>query len=134
MTKRTGFPLANAIATILATLLILFLFIIPHRYLTQVTSKIRASAREAEYAILRDDLPAADAAITGMCAVFEEAEQPLKLFLNHEDVDELKSALHASRDLTMIDECGNLLTELQNVLRIVDYWDDTETFNVYNLF
>ena len=69
-----------------------------------------------------------------MCTDFAQAEQPLKLFLNHEEVDELRTALHAARDLTMLDESGNLLTELQIVLRIVDYWDDTETLSIYNLF
>lgn len=134
MTKRTGFPLANAITTISAMLLILFLLTVPRSYLIKVTSKLRSGAREAEYAVLRDDLMAVDEAISGMCADFEEAEQPLKLFLNHEQVDEVKASLHAARDLTMIDECGNLLTELQNVLRMVDYWDDTETLSIYNLF
>lgn len=134
MTRRTGFPLANSIITALAILLILFLLTVPRHFLTGVTEKLRTAAWEAEYAVLQDDLTAADEAIARMCTDFAQAEQPLKLFLNHEEVDELRTALHAARDLTMIDESGNLLTELQIVLRIVDYWDDTETLSIYNLF
>lgn len=134
MTRRTGFPTANIIITSFAVLLMIFLLIAPRHFLTGVTEKLRVAAREAEYAVLRNDLGAADEAIAKMCADFEEAEQPLKLFLNHEEVDELKASLNAAWDLAMIDECGNLLAELQNVLRIVDYWDATETLTIYNLF
>lgn len=134
MTRRTGFPLANSIITALAILLIVFLLTVPRHFLTGVTEKLRTAAWEAEYAVLQNDLTTADEAIARMCADFTQAEQPLKLFLNHEEVDELRTALCAARDLAVIDESGNLLTELQIILRIVDYWDDTETLSIYNLF
>lgn len=134
MTKHTDFPIVNIIATLLAAALIAFLFTVPRHYLMGVTSQLRDKAREAEYAALGDDLVTVDEKVNDMCMVFERAEQPLKLFLNHEDIDELKASLYAARNLAMIDERGNLLSELQNIFRIVDHLDASETFNIYNLF
>ena len=134
MTKRTHFPIANMVATALALLFLFFLFTAPRKYLVTFTAKLRDKAREAEYAVLGGDMEAVDTAAAQMCADFEASEQPLKLFLNHEDVNELRASIFAVRDLTMIDERGNLLSELQNVFRIIDHLDASETLNLYNLF
>lgn len=134
MTRRTGFPLINTLVTALAVLFILFLLTVPRCFLFGVTQKLRSATHAARHAVLSNNLNAADEAISQMCVDFEEAQQPLKLFLNHEEVDALRASLYAARDLAMIDESGNLLTELQTILRILNYWEDSETFGIYNLF
>ena len=78
MTKRTRFPLVNCIITWLAVALIAFLFIVPRNYLIATTEKLRIAVKEAETAILHDDLDKANEAIQRMCADFKQAEQPLK--------------------------------------------------------
>ncbi len=134
MTKRSNFPLANVCITLVALGIVLFLFIVPRRYLIQVAGDLQAGVIEAQQAVLHGDLERVDMALNRMCARLGETEEPLKLFLNHEDVNELKSSLEAARNLARIDESGNLLTELQNVLRILDHLVASETLNLYNLF
>ena len=134
MTQQSKFPLANVCITLAALLAVFFLFTVPRRYLLQVAGSLRQGALDAQQAVLVGDLETADEALARICSQMQEAEQPLKLFLNHEDVNELKASLEASRNLAAIDEAGNLLTELQNVLRIVDHLVASETLNIYNLF
>ena len=134
MTKRSNFPLANVCITLAALSIVLFLFIVPRRYLVQVAGDLQAGAIEAQQAVLQGDLARADMALNRMCTRLGDTEEPLKLFLNHEDLHELKASLEAARNLARIDESGNLLTELQNVLRILDHLVASETLNLYNLF
>lgn len=134
MTRRTRFPLVNAILTAAAALLVIFLLTVPRLFLFQVIPQLRSAAQEAEQALLRGELNTVDAAMAQMCVDFDAVEQRLKLFLNHEEVDEFHASLHAARDLALIDERGNFLSELQDLLRILDYWEGSETLNIYNLF
>jgi len=134
MTKRTAFPTVSLIASILGIAIIIFLFTVPRNYLMSVTYKMRAAALNAYNAVLDGNFETTDKNISDMCEVLEQSEKTLKLFLNHEDVDELRASLHSAQALSLIEESGNLITELQDIIRILNYWDDSETLNIYNLF
>ena len=79
-------------------------------------------------------MQAAIPVLDALCQQFLHAEENLKLFLNHEDVYALKAALFSARNLAVMDEAGNLLTELQTIIQLIAQMDAAETLSIYNLF
>ena len=134
MTRRSKFPLVSHGVALLALFLLLFILIVPPRYLFSLTRELDAGAQKAQDLVLGDDVQAAIPVLDALCQRFVEAEENLKLFLNHEDVYALKAALFSARNLAVMDEAGNLLTELQTIIRLIAQMDAAETLSIYNLF
>ena len=121
-------------AALLAFLILLFILIVPPRYLFSLTRELRAGAQKAQDLVLGHDVQAAVPVLDALCQRFSQAEETLKLFLNHEDVYALKATLFSARNLAVMDEAGNLLTELQTILQLTAQMDAAETLSIYNLF
>ncbi|MDR0841129.1 MAG: DUF4363 family protein [Christensenellaceae bacterium] len=134
MSKHTSFPLINRIFMCVLGALLLFLFIAPHAYVTGFTTDMREQASKAEAAAMAGDVKAASRAVNSMLETLGRAEGTLRLFINHENVNQLHMAVEASLHLAAIAEWGNMLTELQDALRVLEHMDASETFNIYNLF
>ena len=134
MTRKSKFPLMSHGAALLAFLILLFILIVPPRYLFSLTRELRAGAQKAQDLVLGHDVQAAVPVLDALCQRFSQAEETLKLFLNHEDVYALKATLFSARNLAVMDEAGNLLTELQTILQLTAQMDAAETLSIYNLF
>lgn len=134
MTRRSKFPLVSHGVALLALFLLLFILIVPPRYLFSLTRELDAGAQKAQDLVLGDDVQAAIPVLDALCQRFSQAEETLKLFLNHEDVYALKATLFSARNLAVMDEAGNLLTELQTILQLTAQMDAAETLSIYNLF
>ena len=134
MTRRSKFPLVSHGVALVALFLLLFILIVPPRYLFSLTRELDAGAQKAQDLVLGDDVQAAIPVLDALCQQFLHAEENLKLFLNHEDVYALKAALFNARNLAVMDEAGNLLTELQTIIQLIAQMDAAETLSIYNLF
>lgn len=134
MTRKSKFPLVSYGSALLALLLLVFILIVPPRYLFSLTRELDAGAQKAQDLVLGGNVQAAVPVLDALCQRFAGAEENLKLFLNHEDVYALKAALLSARNLALMDEAGNLLTELQTIIQLIAQMDAAETLSIYNLF
>lgn len=134
MTRKSKFPLVSYGSALLALLLLVFILIVPPRYLFSLTRELDAGAQKAQDLVLGGNVQAAVPVLDALCQRFAGAEESLKLFLNHEDVYALKAALLSARNLALMDEAGNLLTELQTIIQLIAQMDAAETLSIYNLF
>ena len=134
MTRKTKFPLISHGVTLLALILLFFILIVPPRYLSALTRELDIGAQKAQDLVLGGNVQAAVPVLDALCQRFAQSEETLKLFLNHEDVYALKAALLGAKNLAIMDEAGNLLTELQTILQLTAQMNANETLSLYNLF
>ena len=99
-----------------------------------MTRELDIGAQKAQDLVLGGNVQAAVPVLDALCQRFAQSEENLKLFLNHEDVYALKAALLGAKNLAIMDEAGNLLTELQTILQLTAQMNANETLSLYNLF
>ena len=85
----SAFTRINLAACLAALALLLFLFIYPRMVLTELSDRICAGANELIGMIEAGDWAEANAGINAVNDAFQEKKERLKLFLDHEDLDEL---------------------------------------------
>ena len=61
-------------------------------------------------------------------------KEHLKLFLDHEDLDELDATLVGCQRLIEVQEDKQVLFELEHIINIATYLKEIEVFTIYNLF
>lgn len=130
----SAFTRINLAACLAALALLLFLFIYPRMVLTELSDRICAGANELIGMIEAGDWAEANAGINAVNDAFQEKKERLKLFLDHEDLDELDATLMGCRRLIEVQEDKQILFELERVINIAMYLKEIEVFTVYNLF
>ncbi|MEG1547235.1 MAG: DUF4363 family protein [Clostridia bacterium] len=134
MKRSSHFAVANIIGTVIAIVLLLLLFIFPGHYLQKMTQELDATAEDTTEAVLSGDWQRARRDTLAMRERFDRSKQPIKLFLNHEDIDELEAHIYSAVLLAQVEEGANLLDNVEHIRNAVAYLEGIETFNIFNLF
>ena len=130
----SAFTRINLVACIVALLLLLFLFTYPRMVITRLSETLCAGAEETMACIKAGDWTRANAGIGRMNDAFQEKKERLKLFLDHEDLDELDATLMGCVRLIEVEEDKQVLFELERIINMATYLKEIEVFTVYNLF
>ena len=110
--------------------------IFPRNYLNDLLDDINTYANNTKIGIEEDNVDKIIENTQKMIDRFQKASNVLKLFLNHEDVDELELYIQSCYYTAKIDqqEYPVIIDNLENILQKCKYLFDVETFTVYNLF
>jgi hypothetical protein len=130
----SAFTRINLAACLIALALLLFLFLYPRMVLTELSETLCAGADALIGQIEAGDWERANAGIDEINGAFRTKKEALKLFLNHEDLDELDATLMGCRRLIEVEEDKQVLFELERVVNIATYLKEIEVFTIYNLF
>lgn len=130
----SAFTRINLAACLIALALLLFLFLYPRMVLTELSETLCAGADALIGQIEAGDWERANAGIDEINGAFRTKKEVLKLFLNHEDLDELDATLMGCRRLIEVEEDKQVLFELERVVNIATYLKEIEVFTIYNLF
>lgn len=134
MKDKHGFRIVNIITTIVIILFLIFVFTVPGHYQRQFSSAIREKARAAEDAVLSGDIRSAQENVESMADIYEDKGDPLRLFLHHENLDDMETCIQSAKDLAAIGELDNLVGVLQNIIGITNHFDAIEGFGIHELF
>ena len=127
------FVTANIIALIVTVALLLFLFLYPRRYMEEMAAPIVLAAAAAEEAAISADWPEVEARIREIRSRFEAGKNTAKLFLNHEDVDEMDALIGAAERTAQVKDDAELLIHLERIGVTAEYLAGIETFDVTDL-
>lgn len=130
----SAFTRINLAACLIALALLLFLFLYPRMVLAELSETLCAGADALIGQIEAGDWERANAGIDEINGAFRTKKEVLKLFLNHEDLDELDATLMGCRRLIEVEEDKQVLFELERVVNIATYLKEIEVFTIYNLF
>ena len=114
-----GFSLFRALMTIAFCLLLLTLFIVPSRFLTELSDRAEAYLDDAENALLASDFEAAQTSCDALMALYHDHALALERFLNHSAVDAFGCAIGvAAAALPAGDTCAAVeaLAEAKSIL------------------
>lgn len=134
MKDKPGFRIVNTITTIAVILFLIFVFTVPGHYQRQVTAAIREKAQAAESAVISGDIKSAQENIESMAGIYETKGSALRLFLHHENLDDMEMSIQTAKDLAAIGESDNLVSVLQNIIGITNHFDAIEGFGLHELF
>lgn len=136
MTNSLRSELTNLLMCILLVLALVFLFIFPRNYLNDLLDDINIYANNTKIGIEEDNGDKIIENTQKMVDRFQKSSNILKLFLNHEDVDELELYIQSCYYTAKTDqkEYPVIIDNLENILQKCKYLFDVETFTVYNLF
>lgn len=136
MTNSSRSSFFSLIICAVLLLFLTFLFIFPRQYLSNFLNDITYHALNTRNAITQNDRKKAADNAEDMLVCFDKASKPLKLFLNHEDVDDLGLCINScyytvkTPDSELVDIAHNI----ENILKKCEYLFDVETLSLYNLF
>ncbi len=134
MKDRPGFRIVNKITTIVVLLFLVFVFTVPSHYQRQVTAAIREKAQAAEIAVVSGDIKSAQESIESIANIYETKGSALRLFLHHENLDDMETCIQTAKDLAAIGELDNLVGALQTIIGISNHFDAIEGFGLHELF
>ncbi len=136
MTNALRSELASLLICIVLVLILIFLFIFPRQYLNSFLNDITYCTLNTRDGIMANDEKKVTENAEKMIFRFEEASKLLKLFLNHEDVDDLGLYINSCYYSSKADEIDLhvMIDNIENILKKCEYLFDVETLSLYNLF
>lgn len=111
--------------------LLLFLFLVPERYLAHTADTLTQKLDIAQAAAEQSNLPAAQAAFADLHAYAERTVPPLKLFMTHAGVDALLLATAAA---VPMDDRADILSAAAGIRAGVEQLREIECFSFKALF
>lgn len=132
--KVRSHALKSYVAVLITVLFLTFTFIYPRYYLTKMTAELISISKETIGLVQNEEWERAVVNSESMVRRFEEARDPLKLFINHEDIDELEEALKSCLQLAKAEDSGQFLVELVFIISQSSYLESIETLTLFNLF
>ncbi|MBE5784570.1 MAG: DUF4363 family protein [Clostridiales bacterium] len=125
------FVRANGIACAAAAAVLLFLFLFPHFMMRRLSPQLRQGTEEAKKCVLAEDWTGAETEFAQIQDAFLRKKAFLKMFFNHEDVDELSVAFDTCGAMIAIEE-PQALAELARIGNIAQYLYEIEAFRWYS--
>ncbi len=132
--KVRSHALKSYIAVLITVLFLTFLFIYPRYFLKKMTGELIRTSRETIDLVQNEEWEKAVSNAQSMVKRFEESRDPLKLFINHEDIDELEEAVKSCLQLAKAEDSGQFLVELVFIISQSSYLESIETLTLFNLF
>ncbi len=126
--------LVNIIISLVTALLLICLFIFPRQYLVSFSKDITLYAESIRDGVINNDDKKISKNAAEMLIRFDACSDSLKLFLNHEDVDKLKTLIYSCYYRARIDEKAAIIGDVESIVTLSEYLFDVETLSVYNLF
>lgn len=120
-----------AVILILAGLACLFYF--PQMYYEKVYNMICDSAQRAEEVLRRGDYETAIVILSDLNDYYNEAEQPLKLYLHHTAVYDVEVAILGCLNLAQARDDRQIFFELQTIQVKAEALRQVELFSLFNL-
>ena len=116
------------IVTVLFLCLLLFLFTVPSIYLNRVADELLLQSASARRALEegRDPAPHFEA----MVSAIDNSAGKLRLFLDHNIVDETRMAVHALSPLT---DPEHLFSDIEALCVLLDHLRDAEVFHLHSV-
>lgn len=124
---------AARIATVLAAFVLLFLFIFPRRQVASLKAQLFPYAQSTTAAVIAEDWPRARALTEAMLTLYAPYDNVLRLYIDHEDVDSLRTRLHACANLAKAED-DQIIVDLEDAKNKLTYLESIETFTLWNLF
>ena len=115
MKRSATYAKINFITIIVLIILLASLFIFPKIYLVHSMNKINDLVERTTQSVYDKDWAEAETSMSEMIKVIERCGEPLKLFLNHEDIDALQAMINGCYRLATVQDDGQILYELQGV-------------------
>lgn len=132
--KVRSHALKSYIAVLITVLFLTFLFIYPRYFLKKMTGELIRTSKETIDLVQNEEWEKAVSNAQSMVKRFEESRDPLKLFINHEDIDELEEAVKSCLQLAKAEDSGQFLVELVFIISQSSYLESIETLTLFNLF
>ena len=114
-----GFSVFRGITTTAICILLLALFIVPSRFLRQISDRADVYMDETENALRSDNFEAAQAACDALLQLYEDNALALERFLNHGVIDAFGSAVavtHAAISQHDANAALETLAEMKSLL------------------
>lgn len=136
MTNAFRSELMSLIICIVLSLMLIFLFVFPRKYLNNFLDDINSYALNTRDGVMEDNKEKTKLNTEKMVLLFEDSSNLLKLFLNHEDVDELEVFINSCYYTCRTDKTDFhvMIDNVENILKKCEYLFDVETLSLYNLF
>ena len=134
MTSAHEFKLANKIASAVAIVFLVGLFVFSHVYVGNLSRELNALVEQAETEVHAKNWEAAEANMQRISERFQVSGDVLKLFFDHEDVDLLDTEISTCLHLVKVQEPAEIFLSLENIKSIATYLAGIESFNMPNLF
>ena len=99
-----------------------------------MTGELIRTSKETIDLVQNEEWEKAVSNAQSMVKRFEESRDPLKLFINHEDIDELEEAVKSCLQLAKAEDSGQFLVELVFIISQSSYLESIETLTLFNLF
>lgn len=124
---------AAFLASFVAAALLLYLFIFPSRQVHSLDETLSPYAQSVTDAVVAGNWSAARELTLEMYELFLPYDNSLRLYLNHVDVDELKTRLFSCLNLARAED-DQIIVDLEDVKSRLKYLKNVETFSLWNLF
>ncbi len=130
-------PEKSSISTLflIISIIILFsLFIFPSIYIDIVFSDIEKDLNKINDEVIENKLESAQRRLNDIDKKISESEIILYTFLNHENINRIKTSIKGCIEMIKVDERGQMLLELQSVLSEIESIKTMEKLNLKTLF
>lgn len=134
MTKGKSFSVVGCIASVIAAAVLIAVFILPGRYIRQVSENIQFSIQLAKDAIFTGDMDGAKNSIEDIYTEFSRKQDKLKLMFHHDNIDEIEKCISCCRDLAKLGQSDNLICELNQLRQILMHMESMEHADMYDIF
>lgn len=124
---------AARIATILTILFLLLLFTLPSIQVHTLSSTILPHAQSATNRVISEDWEGARRETRLMYRLYVPYDHTLRLYLDHEDVDMLRTRLLSCLHLAEAED-DQIIVDLEEAKNKLNYLKSIETFSFWNLF
>ncbi len=128
------FTRVNVVAWIAAISVLVFLFLFPHQRISAFEQDMELLCNGLEVALRAEEWEEALGLMESLQARFRAEHPCLRLFFDHEDVDELELGLKTAASYLKQEDAAPALGELEKVRAIASYLTGIETFTLTNLF
>ncbi len=125
--------IASRVATIIAVLLLLFLFIFPRHQIKTLCELLLPYAQSATTAVTESNWEAARIETEAMYQAYKPYDNILRLYLDHQDVDALHTRLLSCLNLAKVED-DQIIVDLEDTKSRLKYLESVETFSIWNLF
>lgn len=120
-------------ASIVSMLFLILLFIFPHMQVCRLEEKLIPLSEAVTAAVLAQDWENALNLCSQMNDVFLPYDKPMRLYLNHVDVDQLRTRLLSCMNLAKAED-DQIIVDLEEAKSKLLFFKNIETFTVWNLF
>lgn len=120
-------------SSLVAAAFLVYLFIFPPMQVHSLCEKLLPYAEAGTQAVIDGDWENARELTVLMYELYLPYDKPLRLYLNHVDVDQLRTRLLSCRNLARAED-DQIIVDLEDTKSRLNYLKSIETFSLWNIF